>query len=579
MMLEKFENKGIADDINSVYDMMLKKEILGSQRALQFAGPPILKHNARLYNCSSACCCYPRFFQETMYLLLCGCGVGYSVQQHHINKLPLLNPNTKKKKKKFVIPDSIEGWADSIGVLLSSFFSKTTDKNYKEYLDTDVEFDFSEIRPEGSYLSSSSGKAPGPEPLKLALRNIKDLLQDCIYNDQKKLKPINAHDIVMYLADSVLSGGVRRSACISLFSYEDKEMMECKTGDWLVDNPQRARANNSVMFVRSETSLDQFKEIIELNKENGEPGFVFTDDKDKNITINPCGEIGMYAFYNGKPGFQFCNLTEINCGTLKSEQDFYDRCRATAIIGTLQGAFTSFPYLGNITEQITKREALLGVSLTGIMQKPKITLKYQIQKKGANIVKATNKEFAQKIGINQAARTTCTKPSGTASTVLGVSAGIHPHHSKRYIRRVQVNQQENPYRFFKELNPKAVEKSKWSTNNDDVVMFPIEVPDGSKLRNQLPALDMLEIIKNTQKNWIDSGKNEELCINISNNHSVSNTITVHDDEWDSIIKYLYKNRQYFSTVSFLSYRGDKDYYQAPFTNILTSHEIISEYGD
>ena len=1265
MMLTKYADKGIDDDINWAYDMMQQKKVLGSQRNLQYGGDAVLKKNLRQYNCLATYIDRLRAFQEYFYALLCGSGVGISVQKQHIEKLPTFSSATHSQKKIYVIPDTIEGWADSLGVLLSSYFENPV---FPEYYKYDVQFDYSQIRPEGSPLSSGVGKAPGPQGLKNALEKIRDLLNRCIQNQQAKLRSIDAYDICMHASDAVLSGGVRRSSSIAVFSFDDDEMKKAKTGNWFYDNPQRARANNSVALLRSETTFEQFQSIIQHTKEFGEPGFIWMDDlgtmtnpcqpawatvltqdgirtigdinigdkiwssegwttvmnkwstginkvfkyettggrffgtqdhkvmsckiktkvkhadsidilpcniyfkncqhdpqaimdglvlgdgsvhkasnnliylcigqndsdyfsseiKDliikhrpglstcsyeikttlthndivktynrsvpqKYITANPnivcsflrglysangsiCGKritlksaskniiedvqlmlssIGIRSYYTtnsssitkfvngtyeskesydlnigpdielflkyigfiqqykndktmyviqkktkkgmpkstfditnvkflneeetfditvdnnshtywsggcnisncseislypvdvntGESGFQGCNLSTINCSTIKDVEDFYERAKAAAIIGTLQAGFTVFPYLGKTSENIFKRESLLGVSMTGMMEKFEIVLNPENQKHAAEIVKETNKKYAKLIDISPAARTTCNKPEGclvkssivqtnsgilsleevgdingdiwqecnfnvmtdrdnerakyfycngysqtkkiltsggitlegtlqhkirvlrndnyiwvkfkdlkvkdilpyrvggynggtkqelkkpthtgsvhiqkqikyidyideqfawflglyigdgsnhpkkygirihgdytkqqhllkaqqylmdvfgldtqirrfnddpnekrcalyisskrfyqflqynnllknksqnieiplsirmskssvieafidgygcadgcdkgpvrsfcttsklmatqltqclraigkdckmrlmpptkssygtsmrywiqerkgrtsernaqfmkyykaldkhelydhsadtivdiqdsynntydlsvdsnehtyiansyishnSVSCMLGTSSGIHPHHAKRYIRRVQANRTENVYQYFKQNNPQACEASVWSQNDtDDIIMFPVEVPDGSKTKNQLPALKMLEIVKSTQANWIQSGKNVDLCVKPSLSHSVSNTIIVQDDEWDDVTKYIYDNRAFFVGVSLISQSGDKDYPQAPFCTVYTSREIVKEYGE
>ena len=407
----------IIGDIDWAYDMMHKKRVLGSQRALQFGGSPILKHNARIYNCIASYIDRLRFFQECMYLLLCGCGTGFSVQQHHIAKLPKLIQK-KEGTKKFVIPDTIEGWSDSVGVLVSSYFEQSN--LFPEYARKTVNFDYSEIRPAGSFLSSSSGKAPGPEPLKKALTNIKKVLdkalKDALFSN-RKLRPIDAYDVVMHAADAVISGGVRRSATICLFSPDDEEMALAKTGNWFHDNPQRGRSNNSALLLRDSTTPEQFSELMHSVKEFGEPGFVWSDSTE--LIVNPCVEIGLYPVdeKTGKTGWQACNLSTVNCAKVKTKDEFLESCRAAAIVGTLQAGFTEMPYLGEITERILKREALLGVSMTGIMEQHELCLDPAVQKEGARMVKKVNRELAAKIGINPAASTTCVKPDQLSSSL------------------------------------------------------------------------------------------------------------------------------------------------------------------
>ncbi|HUS89568.1 MAG TPA: hypothetical protein VMW91_09420 [Desulfosporosinus sp.] len=583
MMRRKYQHLFKSDvtlekEIDWAYDFVWKKKVMGSMRNMQFGGPPVEKINLRSYNCSATYCDRLRMFQETMYILLCGSGCGYSVQKHHVAKLPeftaSLSKSNEKPVKTFTIPDNIEGWADSIGVLLSSYFE---DPVFPEYYDCQVKFVYSKIRPKGSYLSSSSGKAPGPDPLKNCHKEIRKILDDNFTRD--RLRPIDVYDILCHIADAVLSGGIRRSSSIALFSIDDQEMIEAKSGNWIQENPQRARANNSAVCLRNGTTFEQFDAIISLTKEWGDPGFIWVDNLE--LLVNPCIEIGFYAKHNGESGWALCNLSSINCGTLQNVEDFYERCRAASIIGTLQAGFTDFKYLGNISEQIARREALLGVSMTGMQEHPEIALDPQVQRRGARLVRKTNEEFAKRIGINPAARATAIKPAGTESCLLGTSSGIHPGHAKRYIRRVQANVTEPPYQFFKQQNKKACEKSVWSANDtDEIINFPIEIPDGAKTKNQVPALDMLEMVKLTQQNWIASGKNEELCVQPWLSHNVSNTVVIKNDvEWDEVTKYIYQNRKHFTGIALISDKGDKDFPQAPFSRVFMSHEIVREYGD
>ena len=579
MMLRKYPE--VEEEINFAYDMMYQKKILGSQRALQFGGAPAEKINARIYNCVSSYCDRLRFFQECLWLLLCGCGAGFSVQKHHIQKLPkFCSAKIKKteiKRKKFTVPDSIEGWGDALGILLSSYFD---DPVFPEYYAANVSFDYSKIRPKGAMLSSGVGRAPGPDGLKNALSKIRVLLDRCIRDGRKRLRPVDAYDVIMHSADAVLSGGVRRSATIAIFSPEDEEMARAKTGDWFSENPQRGRSNNSALLLRDKITTEEFSNLMECVKEFGEPGFIWSDSTE--MTVNPCVEIGMYPVdtETGESGWQGCNLTTINCATILDKEDFYERCRAASILGTLQAGFTDFEYLGETSEKIFRKESLLGVSMTGTMERFEIVLNPQMQKEGAKIINQTNKSLAKKIGITPAARTTCLKPEGSSSCMLGTSSGIHPHHAKRYIRRVQANTEEAPYRYFKTINPEACEPSVWSVNKtDDIITFPVEVPDGAKTKNQLPALELLKIVKSTQQNWVMVGKNKGLCTKDWLNHNVSNTINVRENEWDEVEKFIYENRKYFCGISLIPQSGDKDYQQAPMVTVYTSREIVRNYGE
>jgi ribonucleoside-diphosphate reductase alpha chain len=583
MMLEKYADKNVEEKINWAYDMMYKKRVLGSQRALQFGGDPIFKHHARIYNCVASYVDRLRFFQECMYLLLCGCGAGFSVQKHHIAKLPSLLSIAPDGNKKFVIEDNIEGWSDAIGVLICSYFEQS--ELFPEYIGKIPVFDYSKIREKNAPLSNG-GKAPGPEPLRKAIKNIKKILDNAIarveFNSSacRKLKPIEAYDIIMHFADAVISGGVRRSATICVFSPDDEEMAKAKTGNWFIENPQRGRSNNSALLLRNRTTPEQFAELMKSVKEFGEPGFVWSDSTE--LIVNPCVEIGMYPVdvETGLSGWQGCNLSTINCSKVNTEEDFYDACEAAAIIGTLQAGFTSFPYLGEVSERIFRRESLLGVSGTGWLEKPEICLRSEVQQRGAEIVKETNAAIAYTIDIPVAARTTCVKPEGSSSCVLGTASGIHPHHAKRYIRRVQANKSENVYKHFKNVNPRACEESVWSANKtDDVISFCVEVPDGSKTKNQVCASSLLEIVKSTQQNWVIPGTNLNLCTKPWLNHNVSNTINVQEDEWGYVEEFIYNNRKYFCGISLLPATGDKDYPQAPFTTVYLPSEMLSHYGE
>jgi len=940
----KYKEQLTSPDLKELFEFakeqVLKKRVLGAQRALQFGGEPILKHNEKLYNCSVSYVDRFEAFQEIMYLLLCGCGVGFSVQYHHINKLPKLCKQRDKKPTNIIIEDSIEGWADSIGQVIGQFLEDSPWSCKR------IQFDYSQIRSEGSLIAGMF-KAPGPNGLKAAHEKIVSLIESRVSEGNTTLRPIDVYDIIMHSSDAVLSGGVRRSATICVFSHNDVDMVNAKTGDWFVNNPQRGRSNNSVMLIRSETTKEDFVTLMESVKQFGEPGFVWAEDRD--VLFNPCVEISMYPqTEHGESGIQFCltgdtnvmtkkgnipieqlvnvedlevvsqfeseaddiskigktyinnarvtytgvkpvyeikttsgptikatynhqffttegykrveelsvrdtlvryhtdtptytwnrddyvysihdllgwclgdgwtsstmglvfggeednfalekllpvftnlkqntqtgnvyserynkkditiytdkngvrtvaignkekqkiiyekygitnstahsktlfkyihtetkenkaafisglfsadgtvnvaqkyvaltcsnpvlayeiqemlqefgivsrvnvhirkndkkpqctvyirnqvdinlfkneigfrlhptkheklssitysrspndcrqrglfeiisieyvgfepvyditvdnshnfvangyvthncNLTEINGRKCKDVSDFLSACKASAIIGTLQAGYTDFPYLGKVSEEIVKREALLGCSITGLMDQPDILFDEKILRQGAKLIKQVNKQVAELIGINPAARTTCIKPAGSTSCILGTASGIHPHHAKRYIRRVQANKLEFPVQKFAEVNPQAVEESVWSNNNTDMVIsFLCEVPPGVITKNQMSAIELLEKVKLCQQNWIEYGTNEELCVRPYLRHNVSNTITIKNSEWNDVADYIYRNRKYFTGISLLPASGDKDYPQAPFTTVYTPQEIVKEYGD
>ena len=570
----KEKDNGLAPYLEEAKQAYKEQRVLGAQRALQFGGSQLLKHEMKMYNCTSTYVDRPEFFGEIFYILLCGAGAGFSVQKHHVAKLPKIQNRTKQAKG-FIVEDSIEGWASALDVLMSSFF--VGGGKYPEYEGRRVFFDLTQIRPKGAKISGGF-KAPGPDGLRRALDRIEYLLQGIVLDskDPQSVKPINVYDIAMHAADAVLSGGVRRSATICLFSADDEEMMTAKTGNWFVDNPQRGRSNNSAVIVRDEASEEQFHKIMESVKQFGEPGFVFVQSKEH--TTNPCVEIGMFPQINGKSGWQGCNLTEINGGMCNTEEDFYKACRAASILGTLQAGYTNFKFLSDVSKQIFDREALLGVSITGFMNNPEILFNEKILKKGAEIVKKVNKEVAEIIGINPAARTTCVKPSGNASVLLQTASGIHAEHSPMYIRNVQMNKESEITQAIMQSNPYMVEESVWSAGGTDVVVsFPILPKKGSYYKDDLLGIDHLELVKRAQQHWVVAGTNEDLCADEGIRHNVSNTIIV--DDWDRVEKYVFDNRYFFSGISFLAATGDKDFNQAPNTAVITAKQMVNKYGN
>ena len=551
-----------------------EQRVLAAQRSLQFGGDQLLKHQMRMYNCTSSYADRPEFFGEVFYILLCGAGAGFSVQTHHIARLPQVQARTKQAKG-FVVEDSIEGWASALDVLMASYF--VGGGKYPEFEGRRVFFDLTQIRPKGAKISGGF-KAPGPEGLRKSLDKIEHLLQTKVIDSKEPLdlSPINVYDITMHAADAVLSGGVRRSATICLFSPTDEEMMTAKTGNWFVDNPQRGRSNNSAVIVRDEAKKEEFAKLMESVKSFGEPGFVFVESTEH--TTNPCVEIGMYPQIDGESGWQGCNLTEINGGMCKTEEDFYKACRAGAILGTVQAGYTDFKFLGPTSKKIFDREALLGVSITGWMNQPDILFNPKILEKGAKIVKEVNKEVAAIIGINPAARTTCVKPSGNASVLLQTASGIHAEHSPTYIRNVQMNKESEITQAIIKSNPYMVEESVWSASGTDVVVsFPIIPHKGSMMKDELLGVTHLDKVKLAQKHWVVAGTNEELCADKGIRHNVSNTILV--DNWAEVEQYVFKNRHSFSGISFLSLSGDKDYNQAPNTAVINAKQMVKEYDE
>jgi ribonucleoside-diphosphate reductase alpha chain len=561
----------MASEIKEVFNFVREKKVLPSMRSMQFGGKAVLANNCRLFNCSFTHIDRYDAFSEALFLLLSGCGVGYSVQFDHVEKLPSVGYIDQKKVVHHVLEDSIEGWADALKALL---------KSYQDGIN--LEFSFYKIRPAGAPLKTSGGRAPGHLQLKESLERIRLILSAA---QGRKLRPIECHKILCHSADAVLSGGIRRSAMICLFSFDDSEMMYAKTGNWYADNPWFANANNSVVLKRDEVKKKQFKRIFQMTRQWGEPGFYFTNDYDYGT--NPCSEIGLYPVLTiddslkaeleeqgvsvkvGEKysGWGFCNLCEINAAKLTSYEDFEAAAKAATLIGTLQATYTKMPYLGWVSEYITKRDALLGIGMTGMMDAPDISCNAEYQKKIAGKVKEWNTEYAARLGIRPAARTTCIKPSGTTSLELGcVGSGHHAHHARRYIRRVIADELEPVFQAFKLINSHMCVRKpdgKW------VIEFPVEVSTKAIIKDDLSALKFLDMVKSTQQNWVLPGTADEL-VAPGLNHNVSNTITVRPDEWEAVLDYLWTNREFFTGVTLLSSSGDKDFAFAPNEAIVTS---------
>ena len=528
------------NEIEENYRYVYKKKVLPSMRSLQFSGKPIEISPNRLYNCSYLPIDHIDSFSETMFLLLSGCGVGYSVQKHHIAKLPHVTKPFDMRTRRFVIGDSIEGWSDAIKVLIKSYIgSKRSSK---------IKFDYSDIRPKGARLVTSGGKAPGPQPLKECLLKIKGILD--AKKDGGKLTTLEVHDIVCHIADAVLAGGIRRAALISLFSAYDEEMISCKSGNWWETDPQRGRANNSAVLIRHKITKDFFMDLwkrIELSG-SGEPGIYFNHDKDWGT--NPCCEIALRPF-------QFCNLCEVNVSNVEDQADYNARVKAATFIGTLQAGYTEFHYLREIWQDTTEKDALIGVSMTGIGSAAVLQLD---MKEGANIVKQENARVAKLIGINKAARTTCVKPAGTTSLVLGTSSGIHAWHNDYYIRRLRVGKNEAIYKYLIQNHPELVEDEYFRPHDTAVIEIPQTSPKGSILRTE-SAFDLMERVKRVAIDWVKEGHRTG-----SNTHNVSATISLKEDEWDKAGKWMWNNREHYNGLSVLPYNGGT-YTQAPFEDI------------
>lgn len=569
--------------IGRAFAAVAQKRVLPSMRSLQFGGPAILRNHSRLFNCSFSAADRLEFFREYYFLLLAGTGCGFSVQRHHVDRLPALAARGEEIDLPIVhhtVSDTIEGWGDALHVLLLS------------YLDAfHAEFNFSAIRPRGRPLNTSGGKAPGHLPLKQALLDVEALLRGAC---GRKLRPVEVYDLCMYLARSVLSGGIRRSATIALFSPDDEEMMAAKTGNWFEKNPQRSASNNSAVLPHGASDDALFRRLFQAQKEFGEPGFYFADHPDYGC--NPCCEIGLHPVIEGEldeteaarlralgytgdlspttrlSGWQMCNLSTINGAVLQSADDFYLSCLHAAVIGTLQAAYTDMPYLGPVTRYLNERDALLGVSICGFMDNPEILFDPATLERGARLCRAANQLVAELLGNRPAARVTCVKPEGTASLLLGAASGIHPHHARHYFRRVQASRRDAIYQHFHAVNPHMTEASVYRPDTDDVIIFPVEAPAHAILRDEIGAVEFLRFVQLVQRHWVLTGE-AEATRSPGLHHNVSNTCTVKPEEWAAVGDYIWQHRTSFTGVALLGYDGDKRYPQAPREAVSTEDDV------
>lgn len=888
----KYDDKVVELDgyLNEALEAYKEKLVLASQRNLQFRGEQIFKHNTRLYNCATSYMDKVEVFSQIAYLSLSGCGAGVNMMKKWVNKLPNLKKRDNDNVKNYIIPDSIEGWSNAFGILVSSFCDGKS--HFPEYEGCVVRFDYSKIRPKGAMITGGF-KAPGPEPLKRSIEKIEQLLNNNVNNGNNEFKSIIAYDILMFIADSVLSAGLRRSALSIIVDPTDTDMINAKVGDWRRLNKQRERSNNSVGLIRGQFTYEDFNNLVKLNNGMSDIGFVFLNNEfevfnpcqissakvltpdgirefkdidagsviwskegwtnvikkwstgvkpvykyqttagifygtenhrivqngvkvevkdadsidiisgiyENNFVINPqdiidglvigdgskngnsielhigendydyfdseikdfikkqvyntayeiettitsdelpktyersvperfikdknklvgflrgiysangsvCGNritlksaskaiiedvqlmlnsVGIKSYFTtNKPsnvkfsngeylckesydlnitsdrekftniigfiqkyknekiiisssnkgkksyeiinveslgemevfditvdnpthtywtqgcdvsncfeiemtpildfeteetGIELCNLTEINAKACRTngnfdEKKFLKACRAATILGTLQAGYTDFPYLGKTTEEIVKKEALIGVSITGWMNSPEL-FNEEILGRGVEVVKQVNEEIAKIIGINPAARLTTTKPSGNASVILGCASGIHPEHSKRYFRIMQLNKLSETAKWMEENNPEMIEDSVWSANDSDYVVYcPVENEEDTIYKEDMKGITHLEKIKCAQNYWITKGRVKERGILPDTNNNVSCTVII--DDYDDISKYVFDHQNEFTAVSFLSDFGDKDYPQAPFTSVLNSEELLEKYGD
>lgn len=526
----------MVEEIERVYnDFVFTKKVLPSMRSMQFGGRPIELSNNRMFNCAFVAVDHPAAFWEAMFLLLGGSGVGFSVQFPHVAKLPAVIGPTNRYRR-FLVGDSIEGWADAIKVLVRAYFEGKSDPD----------FDYRDIRPKGAKLITSGGKAPGPEPLRICVEQLRKVLNGAI---GRKLNPIECHDMMCHIADAVLSGGIRRAALISLFSMNDMDMLSCKTGSWWELNPQRGRANNSVVLERGKVTEEQFMSIWQRVQTSGcgEPGFFWTNDI--NIGTNPCCEISLRSM-------QFCNLTEVNVSDITSQEDLNARCKAASFLGTLQAGYINFHYLRSQWIENTEKDALIGVGMTGIGSGT--VLPFNLIE-AADCVKNENERVAKVIGINVAARCTTVKPSGTSSLTVGSSSGIHAWHNDYYIRRMRVGKNEALYHYMANNFPSLIEDCVFKPHVEAVMMFPQKAPTGAIYRTE-PAINLLKRVRRFNQEWVHAGYREG-----ANHHNVSCTISIKPEEWDMVGEWCWNNKKYYTGISVLPY-DTGTYPQQPFSD-------------
>lgn len=610
------------EELIKAFDLVHNKVVAPSMRSLQFGGDAMLAQESKGFNCAVRHIDSLRSFAEVFHLLLNGCGVGIGLSEKFLARLPdLVNSEDKTGSVvTYTIEDTIEGWANSVEALLQCYFRNTP------YTGKKLTFDYSKIRRKGSILKTTGGKAPGHLGLRQAHEKIKALL-DYLIEDLHltRLRSLDACDVNMFMSDAVLSGGVRRAAMAVTFQKGDELMLNAKIdfkvdkvfsfdfsheetkggyttrynngrvlykgkkvevciNDWELEKlkdtgmlswfhlePQRARSNNSVLLLRGTVTLEEFTYVVERTREYGEPGFVWANHCD--TLLNPCYEIGFIPVAEGgECGVQFCNLTTMNGSKLTTYEKFREAALASVILGTFQASYTHFPFLSPVAKKLTEEEALLGCSITGMFDNPDILLNPEYQRAIVAEMVELNKVWAEVLGIKPAARITAIKPEGTASIVFQTASGIHPHHARRYFRRVQMNKTDNVYAYFKNINLHACEESVWSAaKTDDIAMFPIEVKSPNAMfKADLTAIQHLEIIKSTQMNWVVPGTTEANTKDVT--HNVSCTVIVDKHEWADVTEYIFENQNTFAAVSLLPKSGDKDYQQAPMEAITTEQD-------
>ena len=536
MMIKKYPK--LKDEIEKNCKYLYNKKVLPSARALQFAGKAIEKNPIRNFNCSYLPMDNSTAFQELIFVLLSGTGAGFSVQYHHIDKLPEIHK--PKKKRRYLVGDSIEGWTLAVGALIDAYMGDRKSLPL---------FDFSDIREKGTPLKTSGGAAPGPSDLKVCMVQLQNILDS--KTDGERLTSLEILDMCCHIASCVVSGGIRRSSMLALFSFDDEKIKFCKTGTWPIDNPQRAMVNISAAILRHKIKKEEFDAYFDIMKNNrtGEPGIFWTNDCQVYGT-NPCGEASLKAG-------QFCNLTSINTVDIKDQSDFNNRATVASFFGTLQAGFTDFHLLREFWKEVTEKDALIGVSLAGIAAGNVLSLNV---KEGAERVVKENERVASLININPASRTCLQKPDGTISSVLACSSGVHAYHSEYYIRRIRVLKTEAIYMYLKDKHPELLEDDKMKPTIQAVISIPVNAPENAITRQET-ALQLLSRVKRLYKDWVLPGHRKG-----QNTHSISCTVTVKKHEWDKVKEWMWNNREHYASITVFPYE-EPDYPQLPFEEV------------
>ncbi|WMM94923.1 hypothetical protein CRP804_gp45 [Roseobacter phage CRP-804] len=530
-----------------IREAIMNLEVMPSMRALMTAGPALDRDNTAGYNCSYLPVDDPKAFDEAMFILLCGTGVGFSVERQYINKLPEVPDLMFESDTTVIVKDSKEGWAKAYRQLIALLYSGEIPK-----------WDVSKVRPAGAKLKTFGGRASGPAPLVDLFSFTVKVFKEAA---GRKLSSIECHDIMCKIGEVVVVGGVRRSAMISLSNLSDDRMRHAKSGNWWENNPQRALANNSVAYTEKPDSMSFMREWMALVESgSGERG-IFNRQASKeqaakngrrdstyDFGTNPCSEIILRPY-------QFCNLTEVVVRATDTVEDIERKVRIATILGTIQSTYTTFPYLRKIWQKNTEEERLLGVSLTGVMDNPLMTTKNAALDKTLqhlrSIAVKTNKEWAEKLGIPVSAAITCNKPSGTVSQLCDSASGIHARHSHYYIRRVRGDMKDPLTQFMVDQGIPA-EPDVFKPDQTMVFSFPMKAADNAVVTEDVSAIDQLKTWLMYQRHWCE--------------HKPSVTINVRKDEWFEVGAFVYEHFNEMSGVSFLPY-SEHTYQQAPYEEI------------